>query len=421
MARACLVSIALRGTANVGPMNTQHSPVKSRTNDVISSGRKVARRILGPVYRRIRRVVRFLAWIFPSLGKLLLPAPPNGKRLLLIYDTYSQPFNIGDILLMQEGSLVLRERHGIDLVDFAIVYDPKHPAASDPAFSNITEDNALYHLASILPVAQVNQHLGSLFLFNSHRNLERFIADNADYYHVWPPAWKFGTREYLYYEVFNDLLYNHYQKHGSIPHLTCRPFLLEWARAFYEEHVQPCVPVTVNVRNNPVFHTNRNLLLECWLEFFHHCETRYPAKFIIICARAEIDERFRQCANVVIAKDHHTGIEQDLALIYASAIHMGAGSGPVSMAWFTAKPYLMVNTVYGPKYFAHPEMVHQEGEKVQRFWFAGPLQRITEGPETTEVLIREFALMWAAIDSRRWRAPANLKESRASEVPTWLR
>lgn len=397
----------------------RRSDVKSGSKQVVSSGRAAIRKIVGPIYRPARRLVRFVAWMLSAMSGPFLTELSRNRRLLLVFDTYSQPFNIGDILILQEGSLVLRERHHIDLVDFAIVYDPKDPAASDPAFSSITEGNALYHLASILPVAQVNQHLGSLFLFNSHRNLERFIADNADYYQIWPSAWKFGAREYLYYAVFNELLYDHYKKHGSIPHLTCRRFLADWARAFYQNHVQPSVAVTVNVRNNPVFHTHRNLRMECWLEFFRHCEARYPAKFVIICARAEIDERLRQCANVVIAKDHHTGIEQDLALIHASAIHMGAGSGPISMAWFSDKPYLMVNTVYGPDYFAHPEMIHQEDAKVQRFWFAGPLQRITEGPETTQVLIREFARMWAAVDAQRWQSRANLDAG--SEIPTWLR
>jgi hypothetical protein len=390
------------------------SPVKPGARDA-------ARKILGPVLRPLRRAMRFLGWVFPSLARLLRTSPAGERRLLLVYDTYSQPFNIGDVLLMQEGALVLRERHGIDLVDLAIVYDPRHPAAADPALSSITEDNVLYHLASILPVAQVNQHLGSLFLFNSHRNLQRFIADSADLYQVWPSGMKFGSRDYLYYEIFNDLLYNHYKEHGSVPHLGCREFLIDWAHGFYREHVRPAVPVTVNVRNNKAFHTHRNLRLESWLEFFRHCESRYPAKFAIICARSEVDERFRGCANVVVAKDYCTGIEQDLALIYASAIHMGAGSGPVTMAWFSDKPYLMVNTAYGPKYFAHPEMILQEKGQVQRFWFAGPRQRITQGPETTQLLIEEFARMWEGVDVQRWTSPSDTEQDPRGEVRTWLR
>jgi hypothetical protein len=177
----------------------------------------------------------------------------------------------------------------------------------------------------------------------------------------------------------------------------------------------------VNVRNNKVFHVHRNLRLECWLEFFHHCEARYPARFVVLCARSEIDERLRQCPNVIVAKDHDTGVEQDLALIHTSAIHMGAGSGPASMAWFGDKPYLMVNTVYGPRYFAHPDMIRQEEENVQSFWFSGPLQRIAGGIETTELLVREFARMWAAVDIPRWQSPAGPQKNSEGEVSTWLR
>jgi hypothetical protein len=384
------------------------------------SVRSIARKTLGPVYRPTRRAARFLGWVLPALGRLLLPSPSRDRRLLLIYDTYSQPFNIGDILLMQAGSLVLREKHKLDIVDFALVYDPKRPAASAPVFSSITEGNAVYHLASILPVAQVNPHLGSLFLFNSHQRLERFIADSLDLYQVWPSGWRFGSRDYLYYEIFNDLLYNHYRAHGSVPKLPCRPFLLQWALAYYHKHVHPDVPITVNIRNNPAFQTHRNSRLDAWLEFFRHCEARYPARFILICARSEIDERFRQCRNVIIAKDYHTGIEEDLALIHASAAHMGAGSGPVTLAWFSDKPYLMVNTVYGPGYFAHPDMIRREGS-VQRFWFAGPSQRITGEPETAQVLVEEFARIWSAVGTAYWRSMENPAGAAKAATPTWLR
>ncbi len=366
-------------------------------------------------------MARFLAWIFPALSELLAPASPGERRLLAIYDTSYQPFSVGDVLIIQEASLVLREKHHADTVDFALLYDPKHPASSDPAFSSITESNALYHLASILPIAQVNQHLGSVFVFNSTSHLQRFIADNADRYHVWPSAWNFASREYLYYEVFNDLLYHHYEKYGSIPHLTCRQFLVDWAQVFYQENIYPQVPVTVNVRNNKAFHAHRNLQLECWLEFFNHCETRYPAKFVVICSRAEIDDRLRQCPNVIIAKDYHTGIEQDLALMHHAAIHMGADSGPAVMAIFNDKPYLIVNTVVGPHYFSRPEMIQQEEQDFLRFWFSGPLQRYAMGIETAELLMREFARMWASVDVRRWQAPTNGGQSPRSETPTWLR
>src|SRR5712691_6245170 len=98
--------------------DAQHSPKQMRTNGLMESGRRAARLIFGPLYRPARRVARFVTWIFPVLSKLLLPTPANERRLLAIYDTSCQPFSVGDILLMHEASLVLREKHRVDIVDF---------------------------------------------------------------------------------------------------------------------------------------------------------------------------------------------------------------------------------------------------------------------------------------------------------------
>ena len=150
--------------------------------------------------------------------------------------------------------------------------------------------------------------------------------------------------------------------------------------------------------------------------------TRYPVKFVIICARSEIDNRLRECSNVIIAKDYHTGVEQDMALIHTSAMHMGAGSGPATMAWFNNKPYLMVNTTYkSGEFFERPGMIRQEECDIQRFWFAGPLQRVANGTETAELLIREFALLWEKIDLEQWRSTANIRDQPETQLKTWLR
>jgi hypothetical protein len=384
---------------------------------------EIGKRIVRPVYWPIRRVARFIAWSVPSLGKLLVSRSAKGCRILAVYDTSSQPFSVGDLLIFQEASLVLCMKHQVEVVDFAIVYDPKNPASSDPVFAaTITQDNVLYHLASLLPIAQVNQNLGSVFVFNSHEHLQRYINDNADRYHVWPSGWKTATREYLSPAVFNDLLYSHFKEHGSIPHLSCRLFLKAWAEEFYREHVRPQVPVTVNLRNNKGWHQHRNSQLDSWIAFFQHCETRYPVKFVVICARSEIDDRLRKCPNVMIAKDHQTGVEQDMALIHTSAMHMGAGSGPASMAWFNSKPYLMVNTTYKEgEFFEQPGMIRQEESDIQRFWFAGPLQRVANGTESAELLIREFTQMWKAVDLQHWTSDAVTEEKSVAGVQTWLR
>lgn len=374
-------------------------------------------KLLRPIYRSLRRLSRFLIWIIPASIRLIKKVPDQDRRLLIIYDFSSQPFSIGDILAVQEAALVLRDNEGIDLVDFALVYDPKNPAADKMAHGSITESNYIYHLSSVLPVAQVNQHLGSYFVFNSHEHLQHFIGDNTDLYYIWPSAWQFATREYLHYSIFNNLLYNYYKKNKTIPYLSCHPLFIEWARVFYRQHVLPDVPVSVQIRNNDNFGQHRNTKIEEWLKFFQYCEGRYPVKFVIVCALSEIDDRLRQHRNVLLAKDFHTGLEQDLSLIQTSIFHMGASSGMGQMAIFNSKPYLITNS--DAILNLYKDMVREEG--FFRYFFAGPLQRSAIGLETTELLITEFARMWAAVDVATWKLWVNTDVKKTNELSSWLR
>lgn len=367
-------------------------------------------------YLKTKKIIGIISWLLSITG---IPNKGNNKdrRLLMIYDLSSQYFNIGDFLILQEVSLVQCNRFNLRLVDIAIVYEPKHPALAIPAFSSITEDNVLYHLASILPVAQINQNLGSLFIFNSHLQLERYITDNTETYQIWPGGLQYKRKEYLYFTALNDALYDYFKDYGNIPYLRCRQFLVEWASEFYRNNLCSCIPITVNLRNNKLFSTHRNSIMDCWLNFFKYCSGRYPVKFIIVCALHEIDERMRHLDNVIIAKDFHTGIEQDLALISTSAMHMGASSGPFSMAWFGDKPYLMFNWDADPKDYKC--LIEDDG--FYRFIFSTPFQRMTKEPETTELLIKEFSASWDSIDHSKYKINDYLTSNIQKETLTWLR
>jgi len=361
--------------------------------------------------------MRFLGWILPTLIKLKMPISRPNRRLLAIYDLSSQPFSIGDILIIQEASLILKEKRNIDQIDFAIVFNQRNPAAPDVAFDSITEANVLYHLASVLPAAQINPYLGSLFIFNSHTHFHRFIADNSDYYDIWPSAWDYTNKDYLYYSVFNEIVYDYYQEYRSIPRLPCRQFLIDDACSFYYRHVWPDIPVTVQTRNNPIFGTHRNVHMESWIKFFEDCRGRYPVKFIIVCSHSEIDDRLRQCPNVLIAKDFHTSVEQDLTLIHEAAIHMGSSSGMGTIALFNEKPYLIVNTDMDAKQYRG--IIREES--FLRFFFASPFQRFSLGKETAELLISEFSRMWSAINVDEWWTAEKMAKNSERKPLTWLR
>jgi hypothetical protein len=386
-------------------------------NTYLSSSLPV--KCLKQILQLANRLKNLLSWLMPSFYGVLIKKQSRDRRLLVIYDFSSQPFSIGDILDVQEAALALCGNEGIDIVDFALVYDPKNPVVDKAAHGSITESNYIYHLASVLPAAQVNQHLGSYFVFNSHHQLHSFIANNNDSYYVWPSAWQYAKREYLIYSIFNNLLFNYYKINKTVPHLSCNPVFIEWARGFYRQHVFPDVSVSIQIRNNENFGQHRNTKIEEWLNFFQYCDERYPVKFVILCSLSEIDDRLRRHRNVLLAKDFHTGLEQDLSLIQTSIFHMGASSGMAQMALFNSKPYLITNT----DAIAIPELCKntvREGGFL-RFFFAGPLQRFSIGVETTDLLITEFVRMWDAVDVADWKHWANTDVKKTDGLSSWLR
>jgi hypothetical protein len=370
--------------------------------------------VLTPIRRYYHRFLGLWLWMSPAMRQVFRATPTKERRLLIIHDFSAQPFSVGEMLVSQEGSLVLRERYGAVGVDIAILYNRQSPVA-DPIHKLITEDNVLFNLAAILPVAQVNPYFGSVFVFDSRDRLERFVLDTSDLYTVWPDARSFMTKKYVNYEVMNNILYPYFKKNGRIPTISCTPFLVKWASDFYQKHVCPNVGVSIQVRNNPFFHQQRNLNTERWLDLFQYCSSRYPVTFVLIGIANEIDARFRGLNNVLIAKDFHTGLDQDLALIQMSAIHMGSSSGPNAMAIFSPKPFLFVRDMTPPE--AYLGMV-KEG-KFWRMPFSTPYQLFYSDEETTELLICEFERMWTVVYKEPWTTV--LKEDRETVPESWLR
>ncbi len=367
-------------------MRCHYAGLRNRKNECYRL--TVSFNLLRRAWRSIRRVARLLRW-----GGVALPGVTGirhtARRLLIIYDFSSQPFSIGDILIFQEASLVLRERHSLGKVDFALVYDPTFPVVPDPAFRNVDAESFLVHLSSVLPAAQVNAHLGSVFLFDSHLQLERHVADNAENYFVWPALAQYASREYLFYHCFNVLFREHFEQHGCLPVIGSRPAARTWARQFLAEHAGTAVPVTIQLRRN-LANPARNSDIGVWIAFFRYCVDKYDAKFIIICGRNEVDERLRGLPNIIVAKDHGTGIEQDLALIEASTLHMGMASGPGTMAHFSRKPYCMFN--WDLKLGSLTGLVKDDYR--YRFQFSTPLQNWIFENESEALLKIEFQRIW---------------------------
>ena len=375
--------------------------------------------------RKSYKQLQILRWFFPVFSSLFQSPKSEKKRILIIYDLVSQPFSIGDVLLMQEASLILREQYRADWVDFAIVYNSDDPVPSDSAFKSISAENFMFNLPVILSVAQVNRYLGSVMAFNSHTQLHDYICSQVEQAYIWPSGWKNQiTQEYLNYTFFDELVYPYYQQYGAIPNLTCRAVMEKWAMEFYLQHAKGLVPVTINLRNNPAFDIERNANMDLWIDFFKGCEAEYDATFFVICSAVEVDARLRTCKNVIVVKDFNTGIEQDLALIQMSAMHLGAISGPATVAWFSQKPYLNVKASRNWIGFKNPGLILQEAENVMRFCFAAPHQKILIGDDSEVLLKPYFKEMWPAIDPNLWSSESLLKAAQTSEeavLRSWLR
>lgn len=346
---------------------------------------------LYPLKRKIRRALSMMKWSAGTIAPDRNQKDRGRARLLLIYDFSSQPFSLGDILIFQEASLVLRETHGLSAVDIALVYDPSRPVVPDPAFSYVQPENFLLHLSSILPAAQVNPYLGSLLLFNSHRRLESYVADNIKDYFVWPTLGDYAAREYLFYDCFNRVFADYYAQYGTLPSLSSRAPISSWAQQFIRQHAADCVPISVQLRRNSA-NPARNSDYDSWAQFFRYCEKRYPVKFIVICAPSEIDAAMRGMPNVILAKDQHTSLEQDLGLIEACSIHMGPSSGPGTIALFNRKPFCMFGFDVN---LALLKGFIQEEHRI-RYFFSTSEQYWIRQTETLELLIQEFEYLWSS-------------------------
>jgi len=310
------------------------------------------------------------------------------RRILAVWDFRDVPFTIGELLYHQEVSLILREVHQVERIDLALLFDRERPGRFD---QGLDPGNAHYYFSKLLPAAFVNPHLGALLVFDSAQALDAYIADNRNRYHVFPPYVDRNRRKIKGYEHYFNYVQEFYRERGYVPLLSCRPAMVAWARRFLAERVRPRFPVSLQLRNNTLF-PERNSNLDEWLEFVSFCDSRFPVTFVLIGDQEEIDPRFRDRPNVLISKDYGTTVEQDLALIQASMMHMGSVSGPSMLAIFRDAPYLIYRF----------RVQHEEMEWGSSAAWATPLQKLVWESETRERIEADFSAIWSQLRTDAW-------------------
>jgi hypothetical protein len=379
------------------------------------------------IYKNIRYLLRFFSWVLTASYLRKYKWKKDNERILLIYDTTSQPFSIGDFLVIQETSLALAREFSANYTDIAIVYDIVNPSKVDKVFKGVVNtDNVLLHLTSFMPVVNLNPKIGSLFVFNSKSALENYLFKNINgYLNVWPSGFNYGCGKYLNLHAFNTVLYDYFKKYKHIPNLSSSTPLRLWALSFIHQNIYPKVPITINIRNNPNWDLRRNSKIQEWDKFFHYAEKTYPeALFIILCATQEIPEKFRGLSNVIFAKDFSTELDQELALIEFSAAHMGTNSGPAAMAYFNNNPYfifsLLIDGIHH-EYFSKEDMIISMNGDFYKFWFASNLQKFSSKPEDIDTLISVFDEIWFSIDLKKWKSLSGRKLTSPIHRQSWMR
>jgi hypothetical protein len=347
------------------------------------------------VYSKIVKNIKYLKNLTNWFFVYFFNRDKKKDKLLFIYDLTYQPFSVGDFLVANAASLAICEKYLMDNIDLLIVFDIKNINKS-MEFKNINSDNIYYNIASILPIAQVNQKIASILIFNNKIQVDKYIKDNINKYTIYPNLLTYGIGNYLYWDAMNKILPEYFKKNGHAPNFICREHLRIWGNNFFVKNVGKSIAVTINIRNNKSHGQNRNSNIKEWNKFFKYCNNKFDVKFIILCSINEIDQCWEDFENVIIAKKHHTNIEHDLALINLSSFHMGSPSGPFSMAWFGDKPYINFN-IDVDRIAEYTSII--KNDEYYKFSFALDNQLMTAQSEQFEVILYEFNNLYKSIMS----------------------
>lgn len=388
---------ATRGKSGHNPAMSK--PIEdSRRESSLGDVSRIATRVLWFVRRALWgtswRSIRLGAAVRWALSPYRRPVPDGSRRPLLIHDFRNQPISIGDLLMTRIAAEVLRRNNGAVFVDIALLYEPGMERHADPDLWHVNSANLVGTVGRVMQAMQIDATLGSIAIFNSRPELEHYVEGRAGDALVWPGVSWYAAGQYIYYEIFNQLLYGYFRQHGAVPQLHAGSDQREWALALIDRTASGRTPVTVQLRLNP-HNTARNSRHEEWRKFLLQCGQSDPGYvFYIIGDRGERLDEFRALSNVVVARDHGGSLEGDLALIDTCHAHMGASSGPATMAVFSPKPY----AIFGWKTadYRYRGLVMEKG--VRRFYFASDAQRLVVDTETQALLAHEWSLIRSELE-----------------------
>jgi len=312
-------------------------------------------------------------------------------RQLAVYDFGTQPASLGDFLAFLQGSLAWSAHCEVAEVDLCVVCNPAGVQVPEFAHLGAVEGALRAKVFEFLPMAQMHPGIRCILVVDHiDRAYELLQRADAPYHSSWPPLEMLRSGTYLWYPTVH-LLDRLHRGRPITPRLRARAPIAQWAVDFLAQHGSGRTPVTINLRMNPAHGGERNMNTDVWSGFFEDAATRHDATFFLLGAATENFDRFRSSSNVVVTKDWHTSMEEDLALIEYGKIHFGSSSGPATFAIFLdEKPALSVNSSALPYLAVYRGALRWDGQFL-RFGFGNPNYSLTAVPETVEFLVQAFA------------------------------
>jgi hypothetical protein len=342
------------------------------------------------------------------------------KKIFAIYDLNIMPYSIGDIITFIAFVQIAGYRNNSDKYDICFIAN--HTGNGNNVFNKlINRSNRLHYYMKLMDCLQINDSIESIYFCNDYSEFFKLYESKASTSIPWPPLSVIQSQTYLHYIIY-DGIKNFYNDTSLLPPVFNSTNLTKWAYDYFASWGENFFPVTVNVRNNKLFSQHRNSHIDSWIDFFLYCSDKFPVKFVMICAKSEIDERFYGCTNVIVSKDSNITISQEIALVANSLFHMGAASGPATIAPFVDHPSILVNAdllPYMDKY--NGSLVYYRDNRHVRLSFSKPWQYYSTFPETTEYLINEFRALLKAVNMNDWKRKCHSWNQRTTEMPfSWL-
>ncbi len=357
--------------------------------------------IIGSSRIIIKRLYNFCGAYFRLMKLIFAPTSFQKKRILGIWDYKALPWSIGDPLVFIEVLSILKIKHSAEEIDICVIYDRDNPGGNRREI-NLTPDNVQDYMLEFLPLFSTCPYLGSIYQFNSRKELYYFLKSNSERYDIFPPLVQHLGEKYNYHGDVPHLneIQEFYKTYGYVPYLRIGERESSWARWFYLNYLpEKTVPVTLSLRQPLSDLSERNADPAVWLSFIDKCKTDFPeVVFVVVGLREEVFDGLRERSNVIIGKDFGTSIIEDLALIRTSFLYMGTTSGVNTIACFSDLPYLVFQW---PLYDSQHKWALKPGEK---FCFATNTQKIFSSTilVTPKLLLDEFKKLHSKLDLNKW-------------------